>query len=213
MTAKTTAKTTKTKAKKGHLRTQKTALQRKANDRASMKKRVVDAIALGHSVLGASNITGVARSAIYKWVSEDEKFAADMRAAQDKSLDVYEEETYRRAVEGTRDLVIHEGQPVFVWQNDEGEIIPYDSYKEREEFEAAGYKLAPVYKTKYSDTLAIFRMKGLAPEKYADRQVTEISVEIRSVSDAELNGQIAGLLGQSAPLIDITPDTQHEAVD
>ena len=53
----------------------------------------------------------------------------------------------------------------------------------------------------------------LNPQKYADKLLADISVDMRGVPDEELTTQIAGLLGQSAPLIDITPDSQHDNVD
>lgn len=70
-----------------------------------------------------------------------------------------EAEARRRAMEGARDLVTHNGQPVFVWVKN-GAVVPEKT---------KGAKLQPLYTTKFSDTLLMFLLKGAKPEKYRDR--------------------------------------------
>lgn len=79
------------------------------------------------------------------------------RAAWDEALQVYieklEAEADRRAIQGVERLKFYQGEPV---TDEHGE-----TYKERE----------------YSDTLLMFRLKALDPEKYRERSETKHTFE------------------------------------
>ncbi|MCB2009754.1 MAG: hypothetical protein KDF64_03975 [Geminicoccaceae bacterium] len=142
----------------------------------SRKRAFLQAIELGHTVKKAAGFADISRSLIYRWKDSDPDFSAAFEHAQTVALEVYEEETRRRAIEGIRKLRVHEGQPVFCWVDPDGNVIEAPPFETREEALEAGYRREPVYDVAYSDTLAIFRMKAIAPDKYCDRQRIEASV-------------------------------------
>lgn len=82
------------------------------------------------------------RTEVYKWQERDDDFAGAYRQAELEAVELLEQEARRRAVEGTtrESGVYHQGQLV-----------------------------ATEVETRYSDTLLIFLLKGLKPEKYRER--------------------------------------------
>jgi len=75
----------------------------------------------------------------YRWLEADLEYASAVESVKEGAVDRLEQEAYRRAVEGVRE--------------------PTGWYK----------GMPGGYIQKYSDTLAIFLLKGLRPDKYADR--------------------------------------------
>ncbi|MCB9943410.1 MAG: hypothetical protein H6851_07295 [Geminicoccaceae bacterium] len=137
---------------------------------------MLDAIIRGHTIQAAAQIADVPRSTVYHWKEHVPGFTQALEEAQAVALEVYEEETRRRAIEGIRKIRTHDGQPIFVWVAPDGNVIEAPPFETREEALEAGYRREPVYDVAYSDTLAIFRMKAIAPDKYCDRQRIEASV-------------------------------------
>ncbi len=110
------------------------------------KRRFLEAYARSGYVSKACQEVGISRRTFYDWLKADETFATDVKLAEAELLDRLEQEADRRALEGLpRKKFTKSGDPI---------IDPETSrqYVERE----------------YSDTLLIFRMKALAPEKYRD---------------------------------------------
>jgi len=66
----------------------------------------------GYSVQGACLELNVSRSNMYKWYREDEKFRKEWDEAVEASIDLMEQEAFRRAVKGTREPVVSAGQVV-----------------------------------------------------------------------------------------------------
>lgn len=85
---------------------------------------------------------GVRRSTYYEWTEHDGAFGVALAAAREAAIDKLEEEARRRAVEGvTRETGVYHN----------------------------GKLIATEVEIKYSDTLLIFLLKGLRPEKYRER--------------------------------------------
>ncbi len=81
--------------------------------RARRKKKFLEALEEnGGFVTQAAEAAQVARSVVYDWRNEDEEFARDWEAAQDRGLIVLEEEAYRRGVRGVKKPVFQQGKRV-----------------------------------------------------------------------------------------------------
>lgn len=106
----------------------------------------------------------VDRSTYYRWCEHDDQFAAAAGAAVQEAADILEAEAWRRAVQGVK-------REKGVWH--QGEQV--------------GSEIA----TEYSDTLLIFLLKGVRPEKFRDRyditsagaRVSPLTVIVHEVPD------------------------------
>lgn len=83
----------------------------------------------------------------YEWMKSAE-YREQFEQAEIKVCRLLEDEAFRRARDGVKDLVLYQGQPVIV----DGQ---------------------PLYEYKHSDTLLMFILKGLKPERYRDRATFE----------------------------------------
>lgn len=110
-------------------------------------------------VRAACESSGVGRQTVYDLRNRDPEFAARWEEAMEDAADLLEQEAIRRARVGTREPVIYQGKPCGVWVNDANEVVPEGT---------PGSRLIPLAVTKYSDTLLIFLLKGIRPEKYRD---------------------------------------------
>jgi hypothetical protein len=113
------------------------------------------------NVTRACTVVKVNRQRVYEWRDEDPEFDKAFLAAREQGAEVLEDEIRRRAYEGVERPLIHDGKQVKI-----------------------GRKPATV--RTYSDTLAIFLLKGAMPEKYRERQETKHEA---GVSLAELIAQ------------------------
>ena len=110
---------------------------------------------------------GIERTTVYWWQEHDEDFPLAFEQAKVEAVERLEEEARRRAVDGTERLKFGQGGRVII---DPDTGLPY---RERE----------------YSDTLLIFLLKGLMPDRYAERRKSEVSgpnggpVQIRTYAD------------------------------
>ncbi len=101
------------------------------------------------NVRRACEVAKVGRSSHYRWFEQHPAYREAFKLAKECAADLLEAEAYRRAVEGVE-------EPVGWYKGRAGGMV-----------------------RKYSDTLLIFLLKGLRPEKYRDR--------------VELHGQLANL--------------------
>lgn len=108
----------------------------------------------------ACKAADVARSTVYAHRTQSAEFSASWTEALEDAADKVEAEALRRAVEGDRMPVLHNGRPVFVWFDADGEIVP-------EGTEGAHRKA--LMRTSRSDVLLIFTLKALRPERFRDR--------------------------------------------
>lgn len=126
---------------------------------------------------GAANID---RRTAYYLRENDADFAADWDQALEDSADLLEQEARRRAEQGVQRLKFHNGQPIMVPALDE-RGLPMQA--------ADGQPImVPYIEHEYSDTLAIFLLKGIRPEKYRERADVRHSgkIDVGALSDAEL---------------------------
>lgn len=115
------------------------------------------------------------RTEVYRWQERDDQFAAAFREAEIEATELLEAEARRRAVDGVvkETPIFHNGVPV-----------------------------ATITETRYSDTLLIFLLKGLKPDKYRERYQHEHSgpgggpVEIADARD-DLARRLAGLAART----------------
>ena len=123
--------------------------------------------ALGQSgnIRQACEAASVARSLVYELRNTDELFAAEWDQALDESADLLEQEARRRAERGVRRLKFHNGSPIMVPMTDAdgSPLITTDNQP----------IMVPYVEHEYSDTLMIFLLKGIRPEKYRERNETK----------------------------------------
>lgn len=92
------------------------------------------------------------RTSFYGWLKDDARFKADFEEVKAVYIEKLEQEADRRAIEGVNKPVFYKGQ-----------LVTDSTGK-------------PVVIKEYSDTLLIFRLKALAPEKYRERIDNKVDV-------------------------------------
>jgi hypothetical protein len=97
------------------------------------------------NVVHAARAAKVKRTQHYHWLDSDPEYARQFDESRRQAADILESEAIRRAVAGTKEMVFVGGKPF-------------------RDPETGDY----LYRYKYSDTLLIFLLKGLLPEKYRD---------------------------------------------
>lgn len=125
----------------GHLNARGRAAQRKA------KQAFLDAFSKCGNVLRSCEAAGIGRATHYYWLEKDPDYVERYKIAETDAVDVLEKEAHRRAHDGLlRKKFTKSGEPIIDPETGE-------QYVERE----------------YSDTLLIFLLKGLRPERYRER--------------------------------------------
>lgn len=112
------------------------------------------------NIAASAKAAGVDRSSHYKWLG-DPDYASRFAEAQEAACELLEAEARRRAIEGEAELQTYNGEPVFVWVDEDGQVVPADDPRANER--------TPLYRYRKSDTLVIFLLKSLKPEVYRDR--------------------------------------------
>jgi hypothetical protein len=147
------------------------------------------------SVTRACKIVGINRERHYTWQKEDPEYKAKFAVALDRAADSLEDEAVRRAKRGVSKPVIYKGQMQYeVVRDENGAPVMLPGTDEP--------KIRPLVLREYSDTLLIFLLKGMRPDKYRDNWKGEISgpnggpIELTSealknLSDDELANLIA----------------------
>lgn len=131
----------------------------------------------------ACRLSGLRRADVLAKKKDDpEGFGAAMREAEAEAADVLEAEARRRAVEGTDDLVIHSGAPVY-HRDAKGKVV----------CDELGQPI-PVVKKIYSDRLLETLLKANNPDKFRE------NVKV----DHAVTGGVL-LIGQKGP-----PPTEEE---
>ncbi len=105
----------------------------------------------GGNVTAAAQFVNVSHSNVYHRKKLDPEFAAALEEAIQTGADVLENECRRRALCGVDEPVFYQGNQCV---------------------DANGN---PIFVKKYSDTLAIFLLKGAKPNKYRERVSSEVS--------------------------------------
>lgn len=143
-------------------------------------KAFLVALARTGNIRQSCEVSEIGRTTAYALRDADPTFAADWETALEESADLLEQEVRRRAEQGVQRLKFHNGSAIMV-QALSPEGIPLVNDKNEP-------IMVPYVEHEYSDTLAIFLLKGIRPEKYRERADVRHSgkVNIGSLSDAEL---------------------------
>lgn len=175
-----------------------------ARQKATSKKRraFLAAYAVTGNISTACDAAQVDRGTHYKWL-ENEDYKVQFYDAQMKSAESLEAEARRRAQAGVHRLKFHQGNPIMVpcpsgdWECAIGHRGP------RGERSEVGWEcplcetpqqpvMVPYVEHEYSDTLLIFLLKGVLPEKYRER--AEIKHEFSDLKDEQLIAEAKELL-------------------
>lgn len=109
------------------------------------QERFLASFVLSGSILHACRATKIHRQTHYYWLRVDPTYAARFEQGRHLAVQTLEDEAVRRAVEGIRRPVIHNGVQV---------VANVNGVRE------------PLWENEYSDTLLMFLLKALAPHKY-----------------------------------------------
>jgi len=123
----------------------------------------------GNVRLACESAGGIERSTAYDLRDADETFATEWESALEESADLLEQEARRRAHDGLRRLKFHNGSPIMVPALGENGIPLLNVDNEP--------IMVPYVEHEYSDTLLIFLLKGVRPEKYRERNETKHTFE------------------------------------
>lgn len=140
------------------------------------KAAFLAAYALCGNITQAAQSAGVARQSHYEWI-EGKEYADAFAKAGEEATDRLEAEARRRAERGVMRKKFDKGVPVL----DPETGAQYVEYE-------------------YSDTLMIFLLKGLRPDKYRDNIAIQHDGTLRTIADGrtaatELADSIAERLG------------------
>jgi hypothetical protein len=132
----------------------------------------------------------VHRTHVYQWRESDPDFAVAWDAALDQAADLLEEEARRRAYEGVPRLKFNRGKPIMV------PVVGADGLTVRDK--DGNVEMVPYIEHEYSDTLLIFLLKGIRPEKYRERSEVKHTEEPvpwervpPDVRDAFIDGKVS----------------------
>lgn len=148
--------------------------------RARWVKAFLSSLARLGNVRLACETAEIDRRTAYYLRDADPSFAADWEQALEDSADLLEQEARRRAEQGVQRLKFHNGAAIMVQA-----ISPEGMPLVNADNEPI---MVPYVEHEYSDTLAIFLLKGIRPEKYRERADLRHSgrVDLGALSDAEL---------------------------
>ncbi len=126
----------------------------------SGKARFLRAYSETGNIYRACVDANVDRRTIYKWQEHDDQFALAMRQAEIEAIERLEEEARRRAYDG---VVREKG-------------VYYQ-----------GARVGSAIVTEYSDSLLMFLLKGLKPEKYKERLEVSAPAIVKSYQGVDVD--------------------------
>lgn len=147
------------------------------------KQTFLDALAKTGVVADACGMAKTTRPTVAKWRANDEEFAAAYDNAMEDALDTIESAARTRAVQGVT----------------------------RKRYDKEGNLLSE--EIVYSDSLAMFLLKGGRPEKFADRTKSEITSpdgSLKPTSDTEAAARLAALLDDARRRRTNTPPPEDD---
>lgn len=166
-----------------------TGQNRTPKKRPRWAKAFLSALCESGNIRLACEAADVARSVVYELRDADTTFAADWECALEESADLLEQEARRRAERGVQRLKFHNGRAITV-QALSPEGVPLVNVDGQP-------IMVPYVEHEYSDTLMIFLLKGVRPEKYRERNETKHTFEPidwdivpTDVRDAFIEGRI-----------------------
>jgi hypothetical protein len=130
------------------------------------------------------------RSTAYRLRESDPTFAVAWDAALEQAADLLEEEARRRAHDGLLRIKFERGRPIMV------PVVSTDGLVVKDK--DGNPEMIPYVEREYSDTLMIFLLKGIRPEKYRERNETKHTFEPidwdrvpQGVRDAFIEGTVS----------------------
>ncbi|MGD1335050.1 hypothetical protein ACP6H1_21785 [Vibrio harveyi] len=159
-------------------------MSRKTKRTRARDKRFFEALDKEATIGEAAKIAGYSRRSVYDYAAEDPEFAERLDDARMDTLEKLEKEADRRAHDGVRDFKsIKTGK-------DSYKVIPFN---------------------KYSDSLLMFRMKALAPEKYRDNyKPPELPDELDDVSLEDITADLGKTLMAFMDVEDLVDDEDEQ---
>ncbi len=136
-------------------RTNRTRKRKRKTSAPDWAKRFLSRLGNTGNITVACEYAGVGRRTVYDRRDNDSGFAADMKDALEKAVELLEMEARRRACEGVNKPVIYKGEQMGEWRDGDGKIVPFD---------APNAKFHPLYVKEYSDTLMIVLLKAHDPK-------------------------------------------------
>jgi hypothetical protein len=131
------------------------------------KRAYLSAFAQTGNIRRSCEAAGIDRSTYYTWLEHDPDFGPAVEFAKQFAIERLEDEARRRAYYGTRKI--------------------------RRSYSRDGDLVAEHIEYEYSDTLMIFLLKGLAPEKYAERRSIDLRMDSQVRERAEQIAREYGL--------------------
>jgi hypothetical protein len=164
------------------------------------------------SIGKAGKIAGVGPYTHYYWIIHDPDYEKSFYSIHEEVAQQLESEAFRRAFDGQRKLVTHNGKPVFVFVNADGEVVD-------EEMEnIKGVRKVPLYEESRSDAIFLQLLKAKFPEVYRDKTESTVNANIEHSSkvvaylpekenDNDVAGNITTATGNDHPA---APGTARE---
>lgn len=125
---------------------------------SAAQRKFLAAYAVAGSILHASRAAKGGKRQHYVWLETSEEYRDAFASAQEDAILALEDEARRRAMEGLLRPKFHNGHMVMLPnsqdKDEDGNLIPGTS--------------KPYMERAYSDTLLIFLLKGLMPQRYRD---------------------------------------------
>ncbi|CAH1521298.1 Whole genome shotgun sequence [Vibrio owensii] len=155
-------------------------MSRKTKRTRARDKRFFEALDDGATIGEAAKIAGYSRRSIYDYSAEDPSFAQQLDDSRMDIVERLEKEADRRAMEGVTDF------KSIKTSKDQYKVIPF---------------------VKYSDSLLMFRLKALAPEKYRDNyKPPELPDELEDVSIEDITTELGKTLMAFMDVEDLADD-------
>lgn len=162
------------------------------------------------NVSKACKAVDISRMTAYDWRTDMPDFADRWDRAMKAGVLGLEDEAHRRAFEGTREPLTHQGQFTYLYERDDQGQVVYDEEVEgsgdtqtirrtpRLKLNAQGEPMVATV-SKYSDTLAIFLLKAHNPDKYRENSKLELSghLALGDMSEDEIKAELALLAGHA----------------
>lgn len=155
-------------------------MSRKTKRTRARDKRFFEALDKGATIGEAAKIAGYSRRSVYDYAADDPSFSQALDDAKMDIVERLEKEADKRAMDGVTD---------------------FKSIKVSKE----QYKVVPV--VRYSDSLLMFRLKALAPEKYRDNyKPPELPDELEDVSIEDITADLGKTLKAFMDVEDLADD-------
>ena len=130
----------------------------KSKIQQSRKRIFLSCLRITGNVRAAATAAKIGRTTHYAWLKSDPDYAEAVQDAYDDAIDGLEAEAVKRAKDGVEELVLHQGKPVMIDDDNGGQ--------------------KPLIRKRYSDLLLIFMLKAARPKKFAHFSVIEGTGEI-----------------------------------